>query len=186
MAKENKPIDWAGIERDYRTGVMSVREIAKWYGLSHTAINKKAKADGWERKQKPPHVERQKVLTGEVIAPTSSTLTAEQLPDRARGIAARLLDELDTMTAHIGELEFMIETEESDPRRRQALLKALSTAERAKTLKDISLTMKTLEEVAAPAGKKAQRKSAAEASTAPGGKFAPRPGPPQLSVVSNK
>ena len=105
----------------------------------------------------------------------------EELPDRARGIAARLLDELDTTTAHIGELEFLIETEESDPRRRQALLKALSTAERAKTLKDISLAMKTLTEVGAPGGKKQERQQKAEQVA---GKFGVRSAP--KLVVDNK
>lgn len=184
MTKENKPIDWAGIERDYRAGVMSVREIAKWYGVSHTAINKKAKAEGWERSQKPPHIERPKALSGDVIPPAASTAKPEELPDRARGIAARLLDELDTTTAHIGELEFLIETEESDPRRRQALLKALSTAERAKTLKDIVVTMKTLTEVAAPAGKKAAQQEAAD-EAASGGRFGVRQ-PPRLVADNTK
>jgi transposase len=181
MTKENKPIDWAAIERDFREGVMSVREIAKWHGVSHTAINKKAKAEGWERKQEPPHIERPRALSGEVIAPRPATVTPEELPERARGIAARLLDELDTMTAHIGELEFMIETEESDPRRRQALLKALSTGDRAMTLKNITAAMKTINEAAAPAGKKQERQQAAEKV---GGKFAV-PGPPKL-VVDNR
>lgn len=180
MPKENQPIDWAGIERDYRAGVMSVREIAKWYGVSHTAINKRARAEGWSRERKPPHVERTKALTGELITPATA-LKPEELPDRARGIAARLLDELDTTTAHIGELEFLIETEESDPRRRAALLKALSTAERAKTLKDITTAMKTLTEVAAPQGKKQERQQRAEAVA---GRFGVRT-PPKL-VVDNR
>lgn len=184
MPKENKPIDWAGIERDFRAGVMSVREIAKWYGVSHTAINKKAKAEGWEREQRPPHIERPKAISGEVILPAANAVKPEDLPDRARGIAARLLDELDTTTAHIGEMEFMIETEESDPRRRAALLKALSTSERAKTLKDISLAMKTLTEVAAPAGKKAARQEGAERG-ASGGKFAVPTGP-RLAVNNER
>jgi transposase len=180
LSKENKPIDWDGIERDYRAGVMSVREIAKWYGLSHTAINKKAKAEGWVREREPPHVDRKpQPLSGEVIAP-SSALKPEELPDRARGIAARLLDELDAETTHIGELEFLIETEEADPRRRQALMKALSTAERAKTLKDITASMKTLAEVAAPQGKKQERQNAAEAVA---GKFGVRSAP--KLVVNN-
>ena len=65
--KENEPIDWAGIERDYRAGVMSVREIAKWYGVSHTAINKRAKADGWTREAQPKHFDR-KALVGEIVS----------------------------------------------------------------------------------------------------------------------
>ena len=84
MPKENKPIDWAGIERDFRAGVMSVREIAKWYGVSHTGINKKAKAEGWAREQKAPHIERPKAISGDVIPPAASTAKPEELPDRAQ------------------------------------------------------------------------------------------------------
>ncbi|MBI1621491.1 hypothetical protein IOD40_12560 [Aquamicrobium sp. cd-1] len=92
-----------------------------------------------------------------------------------------MMDELEAVTANVGELEEMIWTEESDPRRRQALLKALSLAERAKTLKDLSTSMKTLNEASAPEGKKAQKQAAAESV---GGRFA-APSAPKL-VVSNK
>lgn len=54
MADENnktarKEVDWELIERDYRAGLLSVREIAESQGITHTAINKRAKKDGWER-----------------------------------------------------------------------------------------------------------------------------------------
>lgn len=41
--------DWEAIERDYRAGVLSVRELAKQHGISEAYIRKKAKASGWER-----------------------------------------------------------------------------------------------------------------------------------------
>ncbi|CAI2464498.1 Uncharacterised protein [Serratia ficaria] len=41
--------DWEAIESAYRAGLMSVREIASQHGISHTAINKQAKKEGWER-----------------------------------------------------------------------------------------------------------------------------------------
>mgnify|MGYP003579787045 CR=1 FL=1 len=47
--KEKSAPDWERIEADYRAGVLSVREIAASQGISHTAIQKKAKAEGWER-----------------------------------------------------------------------------------------------------------------------------------------
>ena len=47
MAK--KETDWESIERDYRAGLLSVREMAATYGVSHVAIMKRAKKDGWER-----------------------------------------------------------------------------------------------------------------------------------------
>ena len=42
-------VDWEGIEREYRAGQLSVREIARQYALSEGAIRKRAKADNWER-----------------------------------------------------------------------------------------------------------------------------------------
>lgn len=41
--------DWEAIESAYRAGVQSVREIASQHGITHGAINKRAKRDGWER-----------------------------------------------------------------------------------------------------------------------------------------
>lgn len=50
MAQEQKKApDWERIELDYRAGVLSVREIAASQGITHGAINKRAKRDGWER-----------------------------------------------------------------------------------------------------------------------------------------
>ena len=109
----------------------------------------------------------------------------EEVVGRGRNLIDRLMDELDAVTLHRGEMDVIIQENEQDPARQQALRQAVSLPTRAKTLQTLALALKTMGETAAPEGKKAQRKSAAEASTAPGGKFAPRPGPPQL-VVSNK
>jgi hypothetical protein len=51
MAKAAKPakIDWEAVERDYRAGVLSIREVGKLHEISEGAIRKKAKALGWER-----------------------------------------------------------------------------------------------------------------------------------------
>ena len=43
--------DWERIELDYRAGVKTLRQIADEHGISHGAINKRAKRDGWERKK---------------------------------------------------------------------------------------------------------------------------------------
>ena len=184
--KQNKAIDWKGIRSDYEAGVMTVREIARWYGISDTAIHKKAKAEDWKRKEKPqsPFEEARSQRTVappqvEIVQPTS--VKPEALTDRARALSGRLMDELETVTSHVGELEDMIVQEEGDPRRRQALLKAISLGERSKTLKDIATTMKTLNEASAPQGVKQQRQAAAESAASAGGRFAPRTGPRLVS-----
>lgn len=46
MAKET---DWERIEVDYRAGVKTLRQIGDEHGISHVAINKRAKRDGWSR-----------------------------------------------------------------------------------------------------------------------------------------
>jgi hypothetical protein len=181
MTKRDKPIDWKGIEADFVAGKMSVREMARWYGVTEGAIRKKAKAAGWIREGQPRHVNRGEPIAQHAPAPAEPA----DLTDKARGIAGRMMDELDAVTSLHGELEDMICTEESDPRRRQALLKAISLGERAKTLKDISTTMKTLNEAAAPDGKKAQRQAAANTAAAGGNKFAPRT-VPRLAVNNTR
>jgi hypothetical protein len=42
-----KVLDWEAIERDYRAGVLSDRELGKRHGCSHTAIQNRAKAKRW-------------------------------------------------------------------------------------------------------------------------------------------
>lgn len=48
MTSAPKPnADWESVEREYRAGVLSVREIGKAAGVSHVAVLKKAKREGW-------------------------------------------------------------------------------------------------------------------------------------------
>lgn len=55
MASTKTKTDWEAIERSYRAGVLSIREIAKQSGVTDGAIRKKAKGDiakgvaAWER-----------------------------------------------------------------------------------------------------------------------------------------
>ena len=43
------PIDWESVEREYRAGQLSIREIAVQYKCTHTAINKRAARYEWTR-----------------------------------------------------------------------------------------------------------------------------------------
>ena len=42
-------IDWERIEVDYRAGIKTLRDIAEEHKITHGAINKRAKRDGWVR-----------------------------------------------------------------------------------------------------------------------------------------
>ena len=42
-------IDWPAVERDYRAGILSLREIGTSHGVTHGAIRKRATRDGWTR-----------------------------------------------------------------------------------------------------------------------------------------
>jgi hypothetical protein len=49
MTTKKADIDWEEIQRDYRIGLKTLREIAKDGGVSHVAIQKRAKNEGWPR-----------------------------------------------------------------------------------------------------------------------------------------
>ena len=41
--------DWEAIERDYRTGLYTLRELETKHGAVHSTIDRKAKRDGWSK-----------------------------------------------------------------------------------------------------------------------------------------
>lgn len=45
----SKHTDWEAIEREYRAGQLSVREIASRHSINASTISRRAKRDGWER-----------------------------------------------------------------------------------------------------------------------------------------
>jgi hypothetical protein len=47
--KRQHRFDWDRIEREYRTGIYSNRELASRHGCSEAAIRSKAKAGNWQR-----------------------------------------------------------------------------------------------------------------------------------------
>lgn len=49
MAGRKEKIDWEAIERDYRLGQLSVREIARRYEVEASTITRRAKKESWVR-----------------------------------------------------------------------------------------------------------------------------------------
>jgi hypothetical protein len=46
---ERADVDWTIVEKDYTAGIKTLRQIADEHGVTHGAINKRAKRDGWSR-----------------------------------------------------------------------------------------------------------------------------------------
>lgn len=157
---DKKKIDWEAIEREYRAGQLSVSEIGRQNDVSHTAINKRAKKDGWTRdltKRVRQEVSA-RLVSDEVSAANAKQaveLAAERgvqvvrehrnTAGRGRDMTIRLLAELDATTTYAGELEGMIADADAgdDNKRLAALEKVLSLPSRAGILKDLSLAART-------------------------------------------
>ncbi|KAA0592957.1 hypothetical protein J2848_005687 [Azospirillum lipoferum] len=192
MAKRDD-IDWTAIEAAFRAGTLSNRQIAERFGVSEANIRKRAKAGDWVRSAQP----RAHLPVAEILPPIDRS-ARPVLPgeprehvEHAREIAGRMLDELDAVTSHVGELEQLIEVEtddDRDGRRRAAMLKAISLPARSMTLKTIVQALAVAKEVAGVGiggGKKEEAKARAQEAAKPGNKFAP-PAPPRLAVDNMK
>jgi hypothetical protein len=49
LRPRRQAIDWLAIERDYRRGLLSLRQLAHKHGCSHSAIANFAGRHGWTR-----------------------------------------------------------------------------------------------------------------------------------------
>ena len=87
MTNKDKPAaDWELIERHYRAGIKTLRQIGQDYGASHVAIQKRAKKYGWVRdltekiQQKAAELvtkhEVTKLVTKEALLTDSQTIQA--------------------------------------------------------------------------------------------------------------
>jgi hypothetical protein len=158
--------DWEAIEREYRAGQLSVREIALQHSVSHTAINKRAKADGWTR-DLAKEVRREvsnRLVRAEVSAEVSNANAKEAVETaaargvelvrqhrrslgRAQAIAEKLLFELERGTDNIDDIEAAIDEEtaaDKSDKRRNMMLKAVSLSSRAQIAAALSVTVKNL------------------------------------------
>jgi len=115
-----KPIDWERIELDYRSGQKTLREIASQHDITHGAINKRAKKDGWTRdlaakiREKAKQLVSKDLVSKEVsshslvterdVVEANARETAAVLIGhrkdigRGRALAMRLMEELELVT----------------------------------------------------------------------------------------
>lgn len=90
--------DWEAVEREYRTGARSLRDIASEFGCTEGAIRKRAKKDGWDRdlsakiKQKAEALVR-KAAVREEVRKSRVTEEREQIQASATMLAEKVLEQ---------------------------------------------------------------------------------------------
>ena len=163
--------DWEAIESAYRAGLLSIREIASQHGITHGAINKRAKRDGWERalkakiKAKADALVSKREVSSQVSTETATserilieanaeviaTVRMEHRGDirRARNIASGLFGELEAQCGDVEALkklgELMLSPDDKGQDRLNEIYhKVISMPGRVKSMKDLSDTLKTL------------------------------------------
>lgn len=164
-----KAPDWEAIESAYRAGLLSIRAIADRYGVSDTAIRKRAKAHSWVRdlSDQVRKEVRNKLVRGEVrkdqcANPEQDAEIVEQAAEegaqvvrshrrdirKASALADLLMDDLQASIVHREAIETAIEDETRDDQggaRRAHMLAAVSLPSNAKTLFQLSAAMKNLQ-----------------------------------------
>lgn len=163
--------DWEAIERDYRAGLLSIREIAGRHGCTHTAIGKRAKAEGWGRdlkakiRAKADALVSKREVSIEVASKSAETerqiieANAEAIVSirmghrsdirRSRELTNKLLDELEGLTDNrelfeqLGELMHSPDDKGMD-RLNDLYRKVVELPNRTKVMKDLAETLKTL------------------------------------------
>lgn len=192
-------IDWERIELDYRAGIKTLRQIADEHGLTHGAINKRAKRDAWERDLTQKIAAKAEALVSKALVSkevSSEAKAAERdvveanaqaVADirlghrrdiqRARQLTISLLAELElqvgpesvALLADLGEM-MRNPDEKGQDRLNEAYQKIITLPGRVKTMKDLGDTLKGLVAMEREAFNIPSVGSGASADEATGGK----------------
>ncbi|TJZ73761.1 hypothetical protein [Chitiniphilus eburneus] len=165
--------DWEVIERDYRAGIKSLRQMAEEHGITHGAINKRAKRDGWTRDLSAKIQARadalvsaqavssqvsaeSKIAEREIVEANANAIVAVRLAHRrdigrGRELVSRLFSELELQcgadtVALLEQLGEMMRDPDQYGRDRLNDLyqKIISLPGRAKTMKDLAESLTKL------------------------------------------
>lgn len=157
-AKAAANCDWESIEKDYRAGVLAVREIAKRYSIAESSIRHRAKLHAWERDLSQLVQERvraQLVRTtegseAEIVANAADEVVKVVKLHRrdiasGRGIVEMLFGQLSEAAQKRREIEEEIVEDTKDEKtseRRSRMLRAVSLPAHAVTMRDLAQALR--------------------------------------------
>lgn len=168
MGRRND-IDWSAIQRDFRIGQFSLRQIAANHGVNHGSIGRRAVKEGWVQDKSEEVRERTRaaLITKETESATQNSTQSTPTPadiDAAvhtnvalvrehradiregREVAKSLMQELREGTDNRAEIEQTIGDETRDDKtveRRNRMLRAVALPMRATTLVSLANANKT-------------------------------------------
>lgn len=164
-------IDWERIEADYRAGIKTLRQIADENGVTHGAINKRSRRDGWSRDLSAKIAQKAEELVSrsmvskpvskqtmdterDIVASNAEAIVTIRLSQRkdvgrSRALCNALLSELEAQTsdvelfAQLGEM-MASPDEKGVDKLNDIYRKVISTPSRIDSAKKLAETMKTL------------------------------------------
>ena len=161
-------VDWVAIERDFRAGVKTLRQIGEEHGVSNVAVHKRAKKEGWSRdlaeriRAKAEDLVSRRVVSAnhnhdpvlerEIVEANAEVQAVVRVAHRrdiakAREICATMFDELGLVTEHRDRIKQAFEaigdTEEGVGQAMKALESVLSLPSRSKSMSNLAGSLST-------------------------------------------
>jgi len=105
--------DWSSVEKDYRAGLLTDRQIGEKYGVSHGSVQQQAKKRGWARN-----------LIGRSVARAEEKLAREELANK---LASKTLvaTEKEIVESTSESLLVVLRSEREDVRKSRAIVQRL-------------------------------------------------------------
>lgn len=167
LPAQKSAVDWDAVERDYRTGQFSNRELGRRHNVTHRSIALRAEKEKWAKDLRaqiraavstklvsiPVPTDAEKKATDREIVEAAANREVSIIQEhrvgisRGRTLVELLMAELEGATINIDEIESAIETETAadiDGKRRASMLKAVSLGNRAGTMVSLSAALKNL------------------------------------------
>jgi hypothetical protein len=166
-----KAVDWEAVEREYRAGIRSLRDIGAEFGVSDAGILKRAKKEEWqrdltERIRAKAEAKVSAALVSEKVSAESNAnerivveASAQVLADallgqrrdvsRSRSIVQKLFDELEAQGDGLEELAMLGEALESGDEEKLAQIarKVIAFPSRVDSAKKLAESLRTLVEL---------------------------------------